>query len=119
LEQIFTDARSAYTSAAPKANTAVGEALKQLNGNLERLAGIGGGGDAREVSQQVAADLDSLTGKAGYTQRPSMTELISQYRSINTNAEAPTTLGAPQLKLLVARTYQLLASEIATTNFKL
>jgi len=119
LDQIFADARGAYSGVASNANTSVGDPLKQLNGDLERLAGLSGGGDAREISKQVADGLAGLTPKAGVTQRASLTELANQYRVISSQTESPVTLGNAQLKLLVARTYQLLASEISTTNFRL
>ena len=120
LEQVFNDARSAYsTTALAGVPSDVAESLKTLAADLDRLAGIGGGGDAKEVSRGVANTLDNLVTRSGMTQRPSMTELVNQYRALAKDGQTPVSVGAPNVKLLVARTYTLLKSELSSTKFGL
>lgn len=120
LEQVFSDARTAYTSTGlAGVPSDVSESLKTLAVDLDRLAGIGGGGDAKEVSRGVANTLDNLIARSGMTQRPSMTELVNQYRALAKDGSTPVSVGAPNVKLLVARTYNLLKSELSSTKFAL
>jgi hypothetical protein len=97
----------------------VNSSLKTLSGSLDKLAGLGGGGDARQVSASIADSLTGLMPKAGFTQRPQMAELINQYRSISNATGTPTSVGAPNLKLVVARTYTLMSAELTSTKFRL
>lgn len=119
LDQVFTDARESYTGAVTKVAPEVNNSLKSLTSALDRIAGVGGGGDARQVSRDIAGTLTDLSVKAGLTVRPAMSELINQYRSVANSTAAPVALGAANLKLLAARTYNLLAAELKTTQFKL
>lgn len=119
VEQILNDARAAYSGMSQDVSPDVSTALKSLTGSLDKLAGLGGGGDARQVSANVAEGLNSLITRSGFTQRPAMAELINQYRTLSTSTGAPTALGAPNLKLVVARTYTILTSELTSTKFKL
>jgi hypothetical protein len=119
VDQILSDARAAYGEVSVQLAPEVDSALKSLTQSLDRLAGLQGGGDARQVSSGVVDTLTTLIPKAGFTQRAAMTELINQYRTISTTQGAPLTLGAPNLKLVVARTYSILSSELASTKFKI
>lgn len=119
VEQILNDARSAYSEMGQDVAPDVATSLKSLTGSLDKLAGLGGGGDARQVSASIADGLNSLMTRSGFTQRPAMAELINQYRSLSNATGAPTALGAPNLKLVVARTYTILTSELTSTKFKL
>lgn len=119
VDEIFSDAKSGYVEASGKAPADMGTSLKTLSGSLDRLAGLGGGGDARQVSGEIAGTLATLSAKAGYTARPALAELINQYRNIADTSGSPTTLGAPNLKLLAARTYSLLTAELTTSQFRL
>jgi hypothetical protein len=119
VDQILSDARAAYGEVSVQLAPEVDSALKSLTQSLDRLAGLQGGGDARQVSSGVVDTLTSLIPKAGFTQRAAMTELINQYRAISTTQGAPLTLGAPNLKLVVARTYSILSSELASTKFRI
>jgi hypothetical protein len=118
VEQILADARSAYQSVATSAPAETGAALKFLATSLDRIAGLGGGGEAKVISQEIAAMLSELSPKAGYTVRPAMAELVNQYRTIAGNNDSALSIGAPNLKLLAARTYALVTSELKTTQFK-
>lgn len=66
----------------------------------------------------ISADLAMLTTHAGVTSRPAMSELATQYRELAAvDGDQPITEG--QVKLLGARTYLLLSSELSTTRFSL
>jgi hypothetical protein len=120
LDEIFTDARSAYQSASVASVSGdVADSLKKLALSLDKLAGIGGAGDGRSVSAEVADSLSTLVQKAGIPSRPAMTELINQYRSMADASGTPPVLGAPNLKLLAARTYSLIQSELGAAAFRL
>jgi hypothetical protein len=119
VDQILTDARSAYQSASGSFNGEVAPALKSVSSSLDRLAGIGGAGDAKSISNEVAGSLNDLSGKIGYTSRAAMAELVSQYRTIAEAQGSTVSIGAPSLKLLAARTYSLLTAELKTTQFKI
>ncbi len=117
LDQIYSDARSSYVSGSGNASGEVKGALTELAAQLESLATQGQAGtDATKVAGSVAASLDGLMGKIGVTARPAMAELINQYRMASANTSE--TAGSPSLKLLVARTYTLLATELRTANFR-
>lgn len=118
VEQILADARSAYQGVAVSAPSETGAALKFLATSLDRIAGIGGGGEAKAISQDIASMLSDLSLKAGYTVRPAMAELINQYRTIATSSDVTVSIGAPNLKLIAARTYALVTNELKTTQFK-
>jgi hypothetical protein len=119
VEQILTDARAKYQSMAGNIPGETSAALKFLTSSLDRLAGIGGGGDAKAVAAEIATALTELSTKAGYTARPAMAELINQYRVISNDSAVKASIGSANLKLLAARTYALVASELATTQFKI
>ena len=119
VEQILNDARVAYQTSSNKIATGDAVALKSLESSLDKLAGIGGGGDAKVIANDVANTLTNLIVRAGYTARPAMSELINQYRSVAGDKSVSSSIGAPNLKLLAARTYSLIAAELNTTQFKL
>jgi hypothetical protein len=93
--------------------------LNQLKTDLDKLAGLGGGGDARELAGEVSGILGELVQKAGFTVRPAMTELMNQYKAIADGSGAAVSIGAPNLQLLVARTFSLLTAEMSTSKFAL
>lgn len=119
VDQILTDARGGYESVSGKVSSADGASMKTLASNIDKVAGIGGGGDARALSSEIASQLESLSVRAGYTARPAMAELVNQYRNIAADKSAAVSIGAPHLKLLAARTYSLLTAELSTTQFRL
>jgi hypothetical protein len=126
VEQIFTDARASYSDVesgvvlgSGKVNPEVGSTLKNVTSSLDKIAGQGGGGDARQISAGLADGLTALLPKAGFTQRAAMTELINQYRALAASTGAPLTLGAANLKLIAARTYSILSAELVSTQFRI
>ncbi len=119
LEQILSDARSGYSALTVQPPSEVDAFLTQLKNNLDKLAGLGGGGDARELAGEVAGILGELSQKSGFTVRPAMTELMNQYKGIADGTGSAISIGAPNLQLLVARTFSLLTAERSTSNFSL
>lgn len=119
VEQVFSDARAAYSQMSAQVAPEVGAALKNVTASLDKIAGQGGGGDARQISGSLADGLTDLLPKAGFTQRAAMTELINQYRQLSTASGAPLTLGAANLKLVAARTYTILSAELTSTKFRI
>jgi hypothetical protein len=117
VDQILSDARGAYQQVSNSASGDAANTLKSLSASLDKLAGIGGGGDAKVVSGEIVNTLTGLSTKVGYTVRPGLAELVNQYRTVSEDKAA--SVGAPNLKLLVARTYSLLTSELKTSQFKL
>ena len=119
VDQVLTTNRDLYLSMSSAAVPAdVHEALNQLTASLDELAGLKGqAAVASDATKGVADTLSNLVDKAGYTQRAAMGELISQYRALSSNATLES--GAPQLKLIAARTYRLLGSELTSTKFGL
>ncbi len=118
VDEILSDARTSYLTVFANRAGGYKDKLKSLTASLDKLAGIGGGGDARSISGGIAESLQGLIEHAGFTVRPAMGELISQYRVVATNGSRDLSIGAPNLKLLVARTYTLISSELKTTQFK-
>ena len=119
VEQILDDARVSYQAASTKVPSADAATLKSLQTSLDKLAGLGGGGDAKAVAGEIANSLNGLMTRAGYTVRPAMAELISQYRTVAADTASKVSIGSPNLKLLAARTYSLLSAELTTSQFRL
>jgi len=119
LDQILRDARSAYEGVTTAPNGKSVTAIEQLPGVLDRLAGLSGGGDVRQLAGEVVNLLSAVLPKASFTVRPGLTELINQYQNISAGTTGATRIGAPEVKLLVARTYTALAAERSTVNFAL
>lgn len=90
--------------------------LQVLVGSLESLL-KNSVSSAKSDAKQVASAIDILVGHAGYTNRPAFGELLYQYLAIS-NGETSRVSDAT-IKLLVSRTYSLLASELETTQFKI
>lgn len=119
VDQILSDARGGYDSVASKAQATDTGAIRTLTSNIDKVAGIGGGGDARSLSSDIASQLEGLSVRAGYTARPAIAELVNQYRNVAADKGSSVSIGAPHLKLLAARTYSLLTAELNTTQFRL
>lgn len=92
--------------------------LTQLSEALEKLptsTGATGASTAKSAEQS----LSSLVQKAGYTSRASMAELVDQYEAVAKDLSGSTENDGmtARVKLLAARTYTVLASELETTKF--
>ena len=109
LETVLHTAKARY--AALNATGLDSDASASLAKLVEGLKQMEGGQAPAALANQNADLLTQLESKAGYTSRPSMHELIGQFKAL------PSTANAAATKLLVARTYNLLASELETTRF--
>jgi len=114
LDQVLKDARSQYASVDKKGIPS------DLSPSVDRLATllqeIGDASDVNSLgakTKEVSGILASLTLRAGYTSRPSLGELASQYRTFSIGGDET----RAKAKLLVARTYSLIAGELQTTKF--
>jgi hypothetical protein len=74
----------------------------------------------KPATLELSALLSDLMPRAGYTVRPSFAEISAQYRELGNGAPVTTDSskpGAPEIRLLLVRTYSLLASELETGKF--
>ncbi|RIL06110.1 MAG: hypothetical protein DCC75_11115 [Proteobacteria bacterium] len=118
LDEILSGARSHFNqelnSAGPAAiKDDTRTRLVALGQSLEEAISAGDGRAA--AHKKIAEQIEYLTPRSGYTSRASLSELVEQHRSISETAEN----SAASSKLLVARTYTLLSSEMETTRFGL
>jgi hypothetical protein len=120
LGEVVASAKSAYTSTskagvpAPMAST-----VEKTVAALDRLAGLSGtvaAAAARDSAREVGANLASLIEHANPTVRPAMAELTKQYVAAS---EGSIEAGSPHVRLLVSRTYWLLAAEMTSSKFRL
>ncbi|MCB0317678.1 MAG: hypothetical protein KDD56_02910 [Bdellovibrionales bacterium] len=115
LEQVLKSSQERFSKANQRAGTVVvADVLSQTKDHLETLLSQQVNGQDK-LMYETANLLAKLTENAGYTSRPAMTELVSQYRELGHIGNA----GQNEVTLLVSRTYSILASELETTKFKL
>jgi hypothetical protein len=95
--------------------------LSELITSLDKLSKAT---DAKLIATEAEAQarlLATLVTKAGYTSRPSLGELSAQYRKLAADLNAAAGTENEQVvstaRLLVARTYSLIASELETVRF--
>lgn len=109
LDQILSGAKERFSaSTAANLDAETNAALNKLVDGLKQLES---GQVADAFAEQSAEMLGQLEGRAGYTSRPAMRELVGQFKGLTASS------GAGATRLLVARTYNLLASELETTHF--
>jgi hypothetical protein len=110
------------SAASPKVQSAVQSAATALEGLLGSTAPHQQASMARSVEQE----LSSLLPHAGYTSRPSLTEVKKQFRELAEtlshasgaqNSAAGSDLAV--LKTAATRAYTVLAGELETTGFAL
>lgn len=111
LSEVFEAAKTRYTTARSGAQ-GIAE-LQSLESTLSSWVSKPSYDGARKISDT----LRTLIVKTGYTSRPAMGELIEQYQTIGFDKSAMK-ISPSRVKLLVARTYNLLASELETTAFR-
>lgn len=128
LEQVLSDARARFVAAQKRTNgDGSGEGTATVQQSIQAMEAMLKASDLKEAAPQAAAveaKLETLIDHAGYPTRPALSEIIKEYRSIGSGVipEAVASSQADQVstvKLLVARTYALLASELETANFSL
>ena len=102
---------------------AASPAKQQVAQVIEKLAAMEKVQDPailKPATLEVSALLSDLMPRAGYTVRPSFAEISAQYRELGNGAPVTTDSskpGAPEIRLLLVRTYSLLASELETGKF--
>lgn len=122
LDEVLAKAERRYSElvvaakvspAAQPLFAAVTSQVKEVASKLPR--------NSQKLAQEIDAaglkdmgdDLAKIILHAGYTNRPALTEIAGQYRALS----ALPSVDPAQLKLLVARTYSILAAELETTQF--
>ena len=118
LNQVLTSAKDRYARVtAIKDGSSYNKLLDEVVDAMDELV-VGGPRQAELTARVERIDqiLSQLVDVAGYPSRPAMGELIDQYRAVSRRA-TESGLSLAQLKLLVARTYNLLAVELETTKF--
>lgn len=114
LDQILDNARVRYQEAFDAGMQGEGDLqtkLASLSSALEKLLASTDTALAGEVE-------DSLRGlilHAGFTTRPAMNELSSQYGLLGEELN----VSPERKKLLISRTYRMLARELESTRFRL
>lgn len=111
LSQVLESAKTRYAQASSSVKD---DDLSALDQSLTALIQNPSAAGAKSISDS----LRKLIVKTGYTSRPALGELIEQYQLIGFGAsEMP--VNSSRVKLLVARTYNLLSRELETTAFGL
>ncbi|MCO6431789.1 MAG: hypothetical protein J5J00_13100 [Deltaproteobacteria bacterium] len=115
VEQVFAIQSARYLEAKESAalDGQTKAMLEKVETQLQELVKSPDKGTVVARGGEIAEALSSLISKAGYTSRPAMYELVSQYRSLVGDA-APTS--AP-VTLLAARTFSILSAELESTEF--
>lgn len=118
LDEVLLTAQEKFTAALQASDTPQNEKVRNLSAVLEKFLNTPDAADRKHLADEVALQIEGLTVKAGFPSRPAMTELALQYQNIAAgNATAYFSQGSA--KLLVARTYIMLNSELSTTAFRL
>lgn len=95
--------------------------VKELEENLAQIAGASQSGEVYPYCRQADEGLRELLSHAGYPSRPAVEELARQYQQCADGLAAaydPATRRSA-LRLLVARTYNLLQAELEGARFGL
>jgi hypothetical protein len=102
--------RAYDSSEIDKTESASAASLRSV---VDSLKVVGGAGSAVAADryQQLGRSLDELATYAGYTSRPAIGELSEQWLGLEAAANAPST------RLLVSRTFGVLASELEGVGF--
>lgn len=101
-----------YSSGVPagQTNADVSNLLKSVADTLKELR-TAASGVASDRYALVGRTLSDLASHAGYTSRPALGELAEQWLGLTASADAPNT------RLLISRTYGVLASELEAVGF--
>lgn len=96
----------------------VAPSLDTLKSDLERLAAINSLAGYQQESKGIADTLRPLLGKAGYTSRVSLDEILKQY-VVASEGTVEIAFSPGTAKLLAQRTYHVLSAELENTRFSL
>lgn len=114
LSQVYESSKQRFVTVKDAAVPGdVAQPLKDIDSHLNQISGQEGA-QASHTATEIVTLLVPLTTRAGYPTRPAMGEIITQYRMMS---ESGADVKNPSAKLLAARTYALLASELETTKF--
>ena len=117
LSEVLLLARKSY-AAQPKSDlpSEVQDRLSELSQGMERvLKALGSdSGASAENLHDIGDGLAAILKRAGHTSRPGMTELSNQFLHLGESNK----YSEPQVRLLIARTYSALASELETNRFR-
>lgn len=119
VDQVFKNQHEKFTSQVKQVQLKdnVAGTLQSLTTSLDHLAAANDTSAIASTAGTVSENLSALILNAGYTSRPAITELTNQYRALSESKETESNKAA--VKLLIARTYSALASELETTKFAL
>lgn len=118
LGEVLDSAQLRYQTAKPgQLADGVAAQLSRVETSLKALTGAPV--VAAEIAKscgEIASSLQLLGSQASYTVRPGLAELEKQFRTC-VEVEAVTSASGASYKLLSARLYAVLASELETTRF--
>lgn len=126
LQQVLELARNAFEQAkggSVALDPEISGVVSKLTSNFEILLTSTDMSAVQAKCGEIADALAQVVTRAGFTARPAFGELINEFRTLGSAAPNGGTADfaannrAP-LRLLVARTYRLLASELAATRFQ-
>ncbi len=116
LDEVLATARERFQRVEQTAVGAeVAQTLKQVAARMDGTLQAAAADAAKEDLRQAGDLMDSLILRAGYTSRPALGEISAQLRALG----AASHVEPAQVKLVVARAYGLLASELETTKFSI
>ena len=120
LDEVLAMAKARYQKASGAGlEGGLSQILSGVQSRLEKLPNLKDPGSLKVESTEIAGTLTELITRSGYPSRPALTELVAQYRALSDRLGAGAGVNEGALKLLVSRTYFLLASELQSTKFKL
>lgn len=123
LSDILSQQQVRFRSAEIKAgNVPVKAQLEQLAQKLTSIENVQDPTALKPVTGELRAALAALLPHAGYTVRPALTEIVNQYQALSEGSALttdPSLAGSPEIRLLIARTYSVLATELETSKFSL
>lgn len=118
LDQVLADAKAEYTDVQSRASGSLPPAVTTITSDVEKFVSATNATDRASVASKIESGINQVIPTAGYTSRAALTELMKQYRAFAADTSG-NSVSASASKMLVARTYLALASELRTTNFEI
>jgi hypothetical protein len=114
LSEIFNNARDRFLASNKEAlNPEVTSAITALTGELDKLT------SSESISienlAKIEESLSTLLPQAGYTIRPSLTEVRNQFLEATENKN----IDVAQAKMLATRAYNIISEELAAGKFQI
>ena len=122
LDEILADSKSKFSAQIENTKSSleqgVAESIAKLNDSLAGvLSHANKGSDVADASTPVISSLEPLILKAGYASRPALGEILMQHRVLLNDLKNGEKVSEARIKLLVARTYATVTSELESTKF--